>query len=121
MTPEALVAELRARGVELRAVGDRLRYKPASALTPADVEVLRQHKAAVLALLRAAERPAVVALTSYAHPWPDCLERLGPRRVGTFAPCEGSCGRWSWAKYGGAVVLCLPCALAWLAPPEAGQ
>ena len=117
---EALVAELRARGVEPRAVGDRLRYKPASALTPADVEVLRKHKEAVLALLRAAERPAVVALTSYAHPWPDSLDRLGPRRLGPFDPCEGSCDRSSWVRYG-VVVLCFPCALAWLEPPEAGQ
>lgn len=56
---EALVAELRARGVELRAVGDRLRYKPASALTPADVEVLRKHKEAVIALLRRSAQPWV--------------------------------------------------------------
>ena len=43
------------------------------------------------------------------------LERLGPRGVGAFAPCEGPCGTWSWCRYG-AAVLCLPCALAWSEP-----
>ena len=52
MTPAAVLVEsLRARGVELRAVGDRIRYRPASALTPDDLEALRQQKAEVLSLL----------------------------------------------------------------------
>jgi hypothetical protein len=115
MLAEALVAELHARGVELRAVGDRLRYKPVSALTPADVEVLRKHKAAVIALLRAAEQPPAVALTSYAHPWPDALERLGSRRVGPFHPCARACGRWSWVRFGD-TVFCLVCATREVGP-----
>ena len=52
---------------------------------------------------------------SYAHPWPDDVERLGPRRVGPFAPCEGPCSRWSWVRYGD-IVLCLPCVLAYNEP-----
>jgi hypothetical protein len=48
-------------------------------------------------------------------PWPDGVERLGPRRVGPFAPCEGSCSRWSWVRYGD-IVLCLPCVLAYNEP-----
>ena len=47
----ALVDELRRRGVELRAEGDRLRYRPVSAVTPEDVEALRRHKSELLAIL----------------------------------------------------------------------
>ena len=47
---------------------------------------------------------------SYAHPWPDELPELGPRRVGPFDPCV-DCGRGSWARYGTAV-LCSSCAIA---------
>jgi hypothetical protein len=51
MTPALLVETLRARGVVLRAVGDRLRVHPADAVTAEEVAALRLHKAAVLALL----------------------------------------------------------------------
>jgi hypothetical protein len=51
VTAVVLVETLRARGVHLRAVGDKIRYRPISALTPEDLEALRQHKAEVLALL----------------------------------------------------------------------
>jgi len=55
-TPAAtLVESLRARGVQLRAVGDRIRYRPASALTTDDLEALRQQKAEVLPLLATAQ------------------------------------------------------------------
>jgi hypothetical protein len=42
---------LRTRGVELRAAGDRLRFRPVAAVTPDELAALRAHKAAVLALL----------------------------------------------------------------------
>jgi hypothetical protein len=48
-----LVQDLRARGIILRADGDLLRYRPASALSGEDVDRLRAAKAEVLALLRA--------------------------------------------------------------------
>ena len=51
MTAVSLLESLRARGVHLRAVGDRIRYKPVSALSTADLDALRQHKAEVLRLL----------------------------------------------------------------------
>src|SRR5262245_57728163 len=53
MTAALLVETLRSRGIQLRVVGDRLRYRPASALTTDDLEALRQHKAEVLVLLSA--------------------------------------------------------------------
>ncbi len=51
MTPYALLAELRRRGVELVAAGDRLRFRPATAMPLELIEVLRGHKAALLALV----------------------------------------------------------------------
>ena len=106
-----LVAQLRARGVIREPDGPTLVVRPVSAVRPEEIAALRQHKAEVLALLRPVDLPRVAI--SYAHPWPDAVERLGPRRVGPFAACEGSCGRWSWVRYG-AAVLCLPCVRAWL-------
>ena len=52
MTAGLLVAELRERGVELRADGDLLRCRPKSALTPEDLTKLRARKLEVLAYLR---------------------------------------------------------------------
>lgn len=52
MTPAAqLVAELRARGVELVAAGDRLRYRPVDAVTPNEIEVMRAFKPEILRIL----------------------------------------------------------------------
>jgi hypothetical protein len=66
VTAAVLVETLRARGIHLRAVGDRIRYRPASALTPEDLETLRQQKAEVLKLLLSTtpppSQPVVAAL-----------------------------------------------------------
>jgi TubC N-terminal docking domain len=51
VTPATLVETLRARAVTLRAVGGRLRVRPASAVTPDELELLRTRKAEVLRLL----------------------------------------------------------------------
>jgi hypothetical protein len=55
-------------------------------------------------------RPTAAWQPTYAHPWPDELPGLGPRRIGPFDPCVG-CGRGSWVRYGGEV-RCCPCATA---------
>jgi hypothetical protein len=47
-----LVADLRSRGVTLEPRGERLAVRPADRVTPDELEVLRQRKAEVLALLR---------------------------------------------------------------------
>jgi tubulysin polyketide synthase-like protein len=58
VTPAALVAELRARGVTLRPDGDALRVRPVSKVKPEELEALRQYKPEVLALLvRELSRP----------------------------------------------------------------
>ena len=53
----ALVNELRSRGVELEAAGDRLRYRPREAVSPDEAEALLQHKAGVLEVLRRHHAP----------------------------------------------------------------
>jgi len=60
MTAAALISELRALGIELIPAGDRIRYRPASAVPPELVAQLRACKAEVLALLA----PPPVALDS---------------------------------------------------------
>lgn len=53
MTTAELLTDLIARGVEFRARGDRLAFRPMDRLTHADVENIRCHKRALLGLLRA--------------------------------------------------------------------
>jgi hypothetical protein len=101
LTGEALIIALRSRGIELIAVGDRLRFRPASRVPPELLQRLRERKGEVLALLSAASR----ARSWYAHPWPDSLPGLGIRHIGPFEPCA-ECGEGSWVRYGG-LVLCL--------------
>jgi hypothetical protein len=52
MTATDLLATLKARGVHLEAIGDRLRWRPREALTAQEREILVQHKADLLSLLR---------------------------------------------------------------------
>jgi hypothetical protein len=47
---------------------------------------------------------------AYAHPWPDVLPLLGPRRVGPFTPCSACRRRGTWVRYADAA-LCLACAI----------
>jgi hypothetical protein len=49
---QALLAELRRLGVEVVATGDRLRFKPPSGVTPELRERMREHKGALLDLVR---------------------------------------------------------------------
>ena len=50
-----LLIELARRGIELRAAGDRLRYRPRSAMTPDLADRLAAHKGDLLAILAAAD------------------------------------------------------------------
>ena len=52
MTPASLISDLTARGVELRAYGDKVRFRPVEKLTTAEVDSIRQHKEVILKLLR---------------------------------------------------------------------
>lgn len=63
MTAVVLVESLRARGVHLRAEGDKIRFRPASALTSEDLAALRSLKAEVMSLL--VVQPTNERITAY--------------------------------------------------------
>ena len=51
MSAASLLAELRARGIAMAAAGDKLRYRPATALTDADRAALRASRDELLGLI----------------------------------------------------------------------
>jgi hypothetical protein len=53
----AMIADLRARGVSLERRGDRLIARPVSRLTLNEQEILRQHKAEIMTLLKRSPVP----------------------------------------------------------------
>ncbi len=59
-----LLVELARRGIELRAAGDRLRYRPRAAMTPDLADRLAAHRGDLLAILAAADaaKPAFATL-----------------------------------------------------------
>ncbi|MGD8453221.1 MAG: hypothetical protein PVJ57_15490 [Phycisphaerae bacterium] len=57
-TPATLLAELTALGIELQARGDRLRFRPQSAMTAELVARVNTHKPGLLALLTDTRTPA---------------------------------------------------------------
>ena len=56
MSARALLAELRSRGVELVADGERLQYRPTNVVTPELLDRLRANKPTILKLLEWEER-----------------------------------------------------------------
>jgi len=98
MTAAGLLAELRRRSLELRVDGDRLRYRPRSALTDELRRQVEALKPALMALLRCgtgspardpASSPGEAALRFELPPRP-------PDQPGHI--CELACrrGRWEW-------------------------
>jgi len=74
MTPEAVLDRLRGLGVSLRADGETLLLRPFSAVPPHLLAEAKAGKAALLALLRAAEpAPAVSKLSQVEPPPPPAL------------------------------------------------
>ena len=59
MNPAKLLATLVARGVEFRAFGDKIRFRPAERLSDEEMEALRRNKPALLKLLRSNSAPLV--------------------------------------------------------------
>ena len=68
MTAEEVLSELRARHVELAVVGDRLRFRPATAVPEDLLTELREHKAEVIEL---------VSLRGWPDASRDCVRRFG--------------------------------------------
>jgi len=85
MTAADLVGRLQARGVALRAEGDRLRLRPAGAVSSAELEALRRHKSEILRLL-AVESPRPAAATAIAAHADNALASLA---AGTLAEVCG--------------------------------
>jgi tubulysin polyketide synthase-like protein len=77
LTAERLIADLHARGVRLEPRGDRLAAWPVSKLTAAELAILREHKAEVLAVLT--RDPLSL--------WPASVPGLGVRQIVSFSPC----------------------------------
>jgi len=101
-TASTLIADLRARGLVIEAVDDRLKITPPGVLTEADRAALRAHKAELLTLLRAPDR---------------LLDERGQFRY--TCPPTGACGScggyhwrlWSTPKSGGVwLFACAACA-----------
>ena len=116
MTAAALVAILHARGVILKPHGGRLRVMPASAVTPDEIQALRQLKLEVFRLLTGAEPGAQVLRPSAWSLWPEALSGVGTRRTVPFTPCA-LCPRRTFVSYG-ATPLCLDCAIAPTTPTD---
>jgi hypothetical protein len=100
MTPLDLLAELERRNVKVSLAGDKLRLEaPAGVLTPEIKEALRQHKAALIALLSG--RPVEVLF------WPGvksnvyrarqtCLEAEGCLQLTREVDCRLFPLTWCW-------------------------
>ncbi len=67
MTACDLLAELQGRGIELAVAGDRLRFRPVSAVGPALRAALAEHKPELLRLLRQ-DRPPQATLAGQNRP-----------------------------------------------------
>ena len=70
MTAISIVADLGRRGIRFRVDGDRLRFAPRDALTPAELAILRAHKAALLAHLSGSQ-PGDDRATPRGPAWPE--------------------------------------------------
>jgi len=96
---DLLLALGRAGIKELVSDGERLRYRPRSALTPELAERLKAHKAELLAALRTHGRPSRLPMA--AEPTPDFSAwQLRPDhhgRLGLEAPDVPEADRW-WAR-----------------------
>jgi hypothetical protein len=96
---EALLADLRSRGVELETDGARLRWRPGFLVGPGQAELIRRHKPELIALLAA---PAAAGACPACR-WPldsarrcaRCLDRL----------CVG-CGRPTGSYF---ILRCVHC------------
>lgn len=75
MIASAILAELKAHGITLRADGDSIRAHPASCLTDEHRRLIRAHKPVLLTALAAANNPDLVTqetqLRTVAKPAPD--------------------------------------------------
>jgi hypothetical protein len=100
-TPEALLADLRARGIELETDGERLRWRPTFLVSEPLAAKLLAHRPELVALLQTDRGRAGLSCPLCGRPLdsarrcPRCFDRL----------CEG-CGRPTGSYF---IRLCVPC------------
>ena len=126
MDAAAILSQLREQGVELKADGDRLRYRPKEVLTPTQLDELQRNKWALLALL-AADDPEVrwrreafrqQIPTEASRPVPFLCAVPGRHPAGRCLSCGGPFPAGDTNER--LVVRCLPCVhAAWLALHDA--
>jgi hypothetical protein len=79
-TAQALLADLRSRGVELQSDGTRIRWRPAFLVTAAAAQQVMAHKAELVALLTGPDRsercPHCAWPLDSARRCPKCFDRL---------------------------------------------
>lgn len=103
MTPSDLLAECTRRGIALRPEGEAIRYScPKGAMTDELRSLIREHKAALLALLSAGSTGQEGAVSS---PAPTISLALSLQPDGTCYCCKES--RWWLSRYG--VLVCARC------------
>jgi hypothetical protein len=93
MKADVLIAALQARGVTLVADGDMVRYRPKSACTPEDLDLLRRHKSELLVTLTNAPKAGEIA---------------NPAPTARPAKCMACQNRRFWRSVHG-VVICAKC------------
>src|SRR5262249_44739730 len=122
MSAAELLGALRARGVELVAAGDRLRFRPVAAVTLDELAALRVQKAAVLSLLRAETSAASNDNDSWADGVPDsaCGLCRSPLAWVEDWPAAGA-ARWRCLACAARLVPTLADAHAGLTEPERQQ
>ena len=76
MTAITLIKDLARLGIQLKADGDRLRYAPRSAVTPALVEQIKAHKGELLEILRNPTACPEMTLRDTASASPAASEQL---------------------------------------------
>ncbi len=80
---ETILIELTRRGVELRASGDRIRYRPKSAMTPSLVDGIARHREELLPLIPAVQADRCAKRTPVnGHGRDSGTGRVQPPRLG---------------------------------------
>lgn len=97
MSPATLVETLLARGVTLEVRGDRLKVRPASAVTADEVEALRRHKAEVLGLLTPAP-PGSLDMRAVRLRYSALTPTTRTRSPASGSTCRPRCTSWRLAS-----------------------
>src|SRR5215468_3017376 len=94
-----LLANLRRRGVEIEAVGDRLRWRtPKGVVSQADLTALKAAKSELLAALESEGEPPAEWFADRAAKWFDHLRKHDPERASWHFARELAVSDWKLAQ-----------------------